>query len=38
MKRKKMKMKANKRNFAYTASRVHKKNFIKKYRRGGIRL
>lgn len=36
--RKKMKKRANRKNFSRTASRVHKKNLRKKVSRGGYRL
>lgn len=38
MKRRRMSKRANKRNFSYTARRVHKKNIYKGVSRGGIRL
>lgn len=36
--RKRLKKRANKKNFRRTASRVHKKNLRKKVSRGGYRL
>ncbi len=36
--RKRMKKRANKKNFRRTASRVHKKNLRRKVSRGGYRL
>lgn len=38
MRRKRLKKRVNKRNFAYTARKLHKKNLYKKSQRGGIRL
>lgn len=36
--RKRLKKRANKRNFAYTAKKTHKKNLYGKSSRGGYRL
>lgn len=36
--RKRLSKRANRRNFRYSASRVHKKNLVRHVPRGGIRL
>lgn len=36
--RRKLSKRANRRNFRYTASRVHKKNLVRRVSRGGIWL
>ena len=38
MKRKSLSKRANKRRFRNSASRVHKKNLVRRVMRGGIRL
>lgn len=38
MRRKRLSKRRNKRNFSYTAKKVHKKNLLGRFRRGGIRL